>query len=289
MSSLERQPARASGEFAIGGDLPVVRLGYGAMQIPGPGVWGEPRDHDEVIRVLRRAVELGVTFIDTADSYGPEVSERIIREALHPYPKDLVIATKAGLTRPGPGRWERNGKPAYLKAEAEKSLRLLGLERIELFQLHRIDPGVPLAEQLGALIELQAEGKIARIGLSEVSVPEIEAAKGITPIATVQNRYNLSDRDAEPVLDYCQREGLGFVPWFPMATGRLARPGGPLQRIADEHAVTPAQLALAWLLQRSPVLLPIPGTSTVSHLQENLAAALIELTPDQIQQLGSAI
>ena len=289
MSSLETQPARASGEFAIAGDLPVVRLGYGAMQIPGPGVWGEPRDHDEVIRVLRRAVDLGVTFIDTADSYGPEVSERIIREALHPYPKDLVIATKAGLKRPGPGRWERNGKPEYLKGEAEKSLRLLGLERIELFQLHRIDPGVPLAEQLGALIELQVEGKIAHIGLSEVSVAEIQAAKAITPIATVQNRYNLSDRSAEPVLAYCQGESLGFIPWFPMATGRLASPGGPLQRIADEHAVTPAQLALAWLLQRSPVLLPIPGTSTVSHLEENLAAALIELTPDQIQQLDSAI
>jgi pyridoxine 4-dehydrogenase len=289
MSNLETQPARASGEFAIGGEVPVVRLGYGTMQIPGPGVWGEPRDHDEVIRVLRSAIELGVTFIDTADSYGPEVSERIIREALHPYPDDLVIATKAGLTRPGPNRWERNGKPEYLKAEAEKSLRLLGLERIELFQLHRIDPDVPLAEQLGALIELQAEDKIGRIGLSEVSVPEIEAAKAITPIATVQNRYNLSDRSAEPVLDYCQREDIGFIPWFPMATGRLARPGGPLQRIADELAVTPAQLALAWLLQRSPVLLPIPGTSTVAHLEENLAAALIELTPDQIQQLDTAI
>jgi pyridoxine 4-dehydrogenase len=289
MTSLETQPARASGEFAIGGDLPVVRLGYGAMQIPGPGVWGEPRDHDEVIRVLRRAIELGVTFIDTADSYGPEVSERMIREALHPYPNDLVIATKAGLTRPGPGRWERNGKPEYLKAEAEKSLRLLGVERIELFQLHRIDPEVPLAEQLGALSELQAEDKIARIGLSEVSVSEIEAARAITPIVTVQNRYNLSDRGAEPVLDYCQREDIGFIPWFPMATGRLASPGGPLQRIAEEHDVTPAQLALAWLLQRSPVLLPIPGTSTVAHLEENLAAALIELTPEQIKQLDAAI
>ena len=289
MSSLGTQPARASGEFAISGDLPVVRLGYGAMQIPGPGVWGEPRDHDEVIRVLRRALELGVTFIDTADSYGPEVSERLIREALHPYPHDLVIATKAGLTRPGPDRWERNGTPEYLKAQAEKSLRLLRLERIELFQLHRIDPEVPLAEQLGALVELQAEGKIGRIGLSEVSVSEIQAAKAITPIATVQNRYNLSDRSAESVLDYCQREGIGFIPWFPMATGRLARAGGPLQRIADEHAVTPAQLALAWLLARSPVLLPIPGTSTAAHLEENLAAALIELAPDQIQQLDAAI
>jgi pyridoxine 4-dehydrogenase len=287
MSNLATQPARASGEFSIGGDLPILRLGYGAMQIPGPGVWGEPGDHDEVIRVLHRAVELGVTFIDTADSYGPEVSERLIHEALHPYPDDLVIATKAGLTRPGPGRWERNGKPEYLKAEAEKSLRLLGLERIELFQLHRIDPEVPLADQVGALVELQAEGKIGRIGLSQVSVPEIQAARAITPIATVQNLYNLSDRSAEPVLDYCEREGIGFIPWFPMATGRLARPGGPLQRIANEHAVTPAQLALAWLLQRSPVLLPIPGTSTVAHLEENVAAALIELTPDQTQQLDT--
>jgi len=282
------QPARASGEFAIGGDLPVVRLGYGAMQIPGPGVWGEPRDHDEVIRVLRRAVELGVTFIDTADSYGPEVSERIIREALHPYPDDLVIATKAGFTRPGPGRWERYGKPEYLKAEAEKSLRLLGLERIELFQLHRIDPTFPLADQLGALVELQGEGKIGRIGLSEVSVPEIEAARAITTIATVQNLYNLSDRSAEGVLNYCEREGIGFIPWFPMATGRLASPGGPLQRLAGDHAVTPAQLALAWLLQRSPVLLPIPGTSTVAHLEENVDAALIELTPEQVRQLDGA-
>lgn len=289
MSTLATRPARASGEFAIGGDLPVVRLGYGAMQIPGPGVWAEPRDHDEVIRVLRRALELGVTLIDTADSYGPEVSERLIHEALHPYPKDLVIATKAGLTRPGPGRWELNGKPEHLKTQAERSLRLLGLERIELFQLHRIDPKVPLTEQLGALVELQAEGKIGRIGLSQVSVPEIQAAQAITPIATVQNRYNLSDRGAQPVLDHCQGESIGFIPWFPMATGRLAKPGGPLQRIADEHAVTPAQLALAWLLQRSPVLLPIPGTSTVVHLEENVGAAQIELTPDQIQQLNAAI
>jgi aryl-alcohol dehydrogenase-like predicted oxidoreductase len=287
VSGLTTPPARASGEFAIGGDLPVVRLGYGAMQIPGPGVWGEPRDRDEVVRVLRRAVELGVTFIDTADSYGPEVSERLIREALHPYPDDLVIATKAGLMRPGPGRWERNGKPDYLKAEAEKSLRLLGLERIELFQLHRIDPGVPLADQLGALLELQAEGKIGRIGLSQVSVAEIQAATAIAPIVTVQNLYNLSDRSAEPVLDFCEGEGIGFIPWFPMATGELARPGGPLQRIADEHSVTPAQLALAWLLQRSPVLLPIPGTSTVAHLEENVAAALIELTAEHVRQLDA--
>jgi aryl-alcohol dehydrogenase-like predicted oxidoreductase len=289
VSTLEIQPARASGEFAIGGDLPVVRLGYGAMQIPGPGVWGEPRDHDEIIRVLRRALELGVTFIDTADSYGPEVSERLIHEALYPYPDELVIGTKAGLTRPARGRWERNGKPEHLKAQAEQSLRLLGLERIELFQLHRIDPEVPFADQLGALVDLQAEGKIGRIGLSEVSVPEIEAARAITPIATVQNLYNLSDRGAERVLEYCEREGIGFIAWFPMATGRLAERGGPLQAIADEQGATPAQLALAWLLQRSPVLLPIPGTSTVAHLEENVAAALIELAPNQVQQLDAAI
>jgi aryl-alcohol dehydrogenase-like predicted oxidoreductase len=224
--------------------------------------------------------------MDTADSYGPEVSERLIREALYPYPDDLVIATKAGFTRPGPGRWERNGRPEYLKAEAEKSLRLLGVKRIDLFHLHRIDPKVPLADQLGALVELQGKGKIRHIGLSEVSVSEIQAARAIAPIATVQNLYNLSDRSAEPVLNYCEREGIGFIPWFPMATGRLARPGGPLQRMADELAVTPAQLALAWLLQRSPILLPIPGTSTVAHLEENVHAAEIELTSDQIQQLN---
>jgi pyridoxine 4-dehydrogenase len=283
------QPARASGEFAIGGNLPVVRLGYGTMQLPGPGVWGEPRDHGEAVRVLRRAVDLGVTLIDTADSYGPRVSERLIREALHPYHDDLVIATKAGLTRPGPGRWERNGKPEYLRAQAEESLRLLGLERIELFHLHRIDPNVPLADQLGALVELQAAGKIGRIGLSEVSVSEIEAARTITPIATVQNLYNLSDRSAEPVVDYCERDGIGFIPWFPMATGALASRGGPLRSMADRLAVTPAQIALAWLLQRSPVMLPIPGTSTVAHLEENVDAARIELTSEQVRQLDAAI
>jgi pyridoxine 4-dehydrogenase len=283
------QPARASGEFAIGGNLPVVRLGYGTMQLPGPGVWGEPRDHGEAVRVLRRAVDLGVTLIDTADSYGPRVSERLIREALHPYQDDLVIATKAGLTRPGPGRWERNGKPEYLRTQAEESLRLLGLERIELFHLHRIDPNVPLADQLGALVELQAAGKIGRIGLSEVSVSEIEAARTITPIATVQNLYNLSDRSAEPVLDYCDREGIGFIPWFPMATGALASRGGPLRSMADRLAVTPAQIALAWLLQRSPVLLPIPGTSTVGHLEENVDAARIELTSEQVRHLDAAM
>jgi aryl-alcohol dehydrogenase-like predicted oxidoreductase len=288
VSDVATQPVRASGEFAIGGDLPVTRLGYGSMQIPGPGVWGEPRDHDEVIRVLRRAVELGVTFIDAAASYGPEVSERLIHEALHPYPEDLVIATKAGFARPGPGRWEINGKPEFLKSQAEKSLRLLGLERIELFQLHRVDPEVPLADQLGALLELQAQGKIGRIGLSEVTVPQIEAAREITSIVSVQNLYNLSERRSEPVLEHCEREGIAFIPWFPMATGDLAKHDGPLKRIAEEHSATPAQLALAWLLQRSPVLLPIPGTSSVTHLEENLGAALIELAPEQVQQLDAA-
>jgi aryl-alcohol dehydrogenase-like predicted oxidoreductase len=287
MVSSPSKPARASGEFAIGGDLPVVRLGYGTMQLPGPGVWGEPRDYDEAIRVLRRAVELGVTFIDTADSYGPGVSERLIHEALHPYPAELVIATKAGLTRPGPGRWEVNGKPEHLRAQAERSLSALGLQRIELFQLHRIDPDVPLADQRTQLVELQSAGKIGRIGLSEVSVSEVEAARAITPIVTVQNRYNLEERGAEPVLEYCQREDIGFIPWFPMATGQLAEPGGPLQRIADEHGATPAQLALAWLLQRAPVLLPIPGTSRVAHLEENVGGALIELTPEQVQELDA--
>jgi pyridoxine 4-dehydrogenase len=289
MTSITKHPARASGEFLIGGDLPVVRLGYGAMQIPGPGVWGEPRDHDEVIRVLRRAVELGVTFIDTADAYGPEVSERVIREALHPYPDDLVIATKAGLMRPGPGRWESNGKPEYLKTQAEKSLRRLGLERIELFQLHRVDSKVPLSDQLGALVELQAEGKIGHIGLSEVSVPQIETARSMAPIVTVQNRYNLAQREAEPVVEYCEHEGIGFIPWFPMATGTLASPGGPLQRIAEELDAAPSQLALAWLLQRSPVMLPIPGTSTVAHLEENMDAALIKLSADQVRRLDAAL
>jgi aryl-alcohol dehydrogenase-like predicted oxidoreductase len=217
------------------------------------------------------------------------VSERLIREALHPYPADLVIATKAGLMRPGPGRWEPNGKPEYLKSEAEKSLRQLGLERIELLQLHRIDPKIPLADQLGAFVELQDEGKIRHIGLSEVSVSDVEAARQIAPIATVQNLYNLAERKAEPVLEYCEREGMGFIPWFPMATGQLARPDGPLQRIADDLGATPAQLALAWLLQRSPAMLPIPGTSSVAHLEENVAAALVELSAEQVHQLDTAI
>ena len=275
----------AESSFAIGGDLPVRRLGYGAMQLTGPGVWGEPRDHGEAIRVLRRAVELGVTLIDTADSYGPGVSERLIHEALHPYRDGLVVATKAGMTRAGPDQWEVNGSPEYLHGQAEKSLRLLGLERIELFQLHRVDPTVPFAEQLGALVDLQHEGKIGHIGLCEVSVASIEAARRTTPIATVQNLYNIAERRSEDVLEFCQREDIGFIPWFPMATGRLAAADGPLQQLATEHHATPAQLALAWLLQRSPVTLPIPGTSSVAHFDENRAATELELSADEIDQL----
>jgi pyridoxine 4-dehydrogenase len=277
-----------SGTFNIGGDLPVVRLGYGAMRITGPGIWGEPHDREEAIRVLRRAIELGVNFIDTADSYGPYVSEELIRVALHPYPKDLVIATKAGLVRTGPDQWHPLGRPEYLRQEVEMSLRRLGLERIDLLQLHRVDPQVPLADQVGVFVELQREGKIRHIGLSNVSVEQIHAAKKIASIVTVQNRYNLADRASEDVLDFCEKEKLGFIPWFPVATGRLARPGGPLDDIAHQLGATPAQLALAWLLRRSPVMLPIPGTASVAHLEENLAAGTFKLTDEQFKALAKA-
>jgi aryl-alcohol dehydrogenase-like predicted oxidoreductase len=280
------RPASASGTFSIGGDLPVVRLGYGAMRITGPGIWGPPRDHDEALHVLRRAVELGVTLIDTADSYGPYISEELIHEALHPYPEDLVIATKAGLVRTGPDEWHPLGRPEYLRQEAEMSLRRLGLERIDLFQLHRPDPQVPWEDQIGALVDLQRKGKIRHIGLSNVSVAQIQAARAMTTIVTVQNRYNLVDRDSEDVLEFCTREDLGFIPWFPIATGKLARPGGPLDRIAQQLGATPAQLALAWLLRRSPVMLPIPGTASVAHLEENVAAAGLQLTDEQFETLA---
>ena len=280
------QPAKSSGIFKIGGDLPLVRLGYGAMRITGPGVWGPPKDPDEAIRVLRRAVDLGVNFIDTADSYGPHVSEELIHKALYPYPSDLVIATKAGFVRPGPNEWAPVGRPPYLRQEAEMSLRRLGVERLDLFQLHRIDPEVPLGDQLEVFVELQREGKVRHIGLSEVSEGEIGSAQVTATIATVQNRYNLGDRAWERELDLCEREGMGFIPWFPVGTGQLARPDGPLARMAQQMGVTPAQLALAWLLRRSPVMLPIPGTSSVAHLEENVAAAAIELTDDQFEELS---
>jgi pyridoxine 4-dehydrogenase len=279
-------PVEQSGTFEIGGEMTVRRLGYGTMQLTGQGVWGPPRDRDEALRVLRRSVELGVNFIDTADSYGPYVAEEQIREALEPYPDDLVIATKAGLCRCGPGDWRPVGRPEYLRQEVEMSLRRLGLERIDLFQLHRIDAKVPLAEQVGELKMLQDEGKIRHIGLSEVTVEQLEEAQRTADIASVQNLFNLTDRSAEPLLEHAEKNGIAFIPWFPLATGELSRQGGPLDQLASELGATPSQLALAWLLWRSPVMLPIPGTSTVSHLEENLAAATIELSDEQGERLS---
>ncbi|WP_280433192.1 aldo/keto reductase [Nocardia brasiliensis] len=286
---LNARPAAASGTFAIGADLPVHRLGFGAMQLTGPGVWGDPADPDEAVRVLRRVIELGVNFIDTADSYGPFVSEQLIRKALHPYPDDLVIATKGGFTRSGPGDWRAVGRPEYLRQQTELSLRHLGLDRIDLYQLHRIDPQVPLADQLGELALLQQEGKIRHIGLSQVSVAQLAQAREIATIVSVQNLYNLANRTDEDVLDYAERENIAFIPWYPIATGKLAAPGGPLDAIAGEHGATPAQLALAWLLRRSPVLLPIPGTSSVAHAEENTEAARITLTDKEFESLAAAV
>ena len=285
MSTTTESIAAKSGTFVIGGDLPVHRLGFGAMQITGDGVWGEPANHSEAIAVLRRTVELGINLIDTADSYGPEVSERLIAEALHPYPAGLVIATKAGFKRPGPSQWVEDGRPEHLRSAVEGSLRRLRLPRIDLLQLHRIDPKVAMEDQIGALVDLQREDKIRHIGLSEVSVKQIEAVRRITPIVSVQNRYNLVDRNSEDVLEYCTRENLGFIPWFPLATGELAKHAGPLTRIAKQLNARPAQVALAWLLRKSPVMLPIPGTSSVKHLEENTAAALIELDDSTAQEL----
>jgi aryl-alcohol dehydrogenase-like predicted oxidoreductase len=280
--------ASKSGTFDIGGDLTVNRLGYGTMQLTGEGVWGEPEDRDECLGVLRRAVELGVNFIDTADSYGPEVAERLIHEALHPYPDDLVIATKAGLTRAGPGDWRPVGRPEYLRQQCELSLRRLGLEAIPLFQLHRIDADVPLAEQVGELKSLQDEGKVRHIGLSEVSVEQLGEAQETATIASVQNLFNLAKRDAEPLLDHVTEQGIAFIPWFPLATGALTEDDGPGKEIAAETGASPSQLALAWLLKRSPVMLPIPGTSSVEHLEDNLGAAELELTDEQFAALAEA-
>jgi len=284
----DKPDAAASGEFKIGGDMPVHRLGFGAMRITGPGVWGEPKDPAEARRVLRRVVELGVNLIDTADSYGPEVSERLIAEALHPYPKGLVIATKGGLTRSGPEKWAPVGRPEYLRQCVEMSLRRLKIACIDLYQLHRFDPKVPVAETLGELGELQKAGKIRHIGLSEVSVAEIERAKKTVTIVSVQNLYNLGNRQSEAVLDYCAKHGLGFIPWFPLGSGDLARPGRALDQAAKRYGATVSQLALAWLLHRSPVMLPIPGTSSVAHLEENLGAASVRLSEAEWAEITKA-
>jgi pyridoxine 4-dehydrogenase len=274
--------------FKIGGDLEVNRLGYGAMRLTGKGIWGEPEDGNEAKRVLKRAVELGVDFIDTADSYGPAVSERLIGEALSPFPKGLVVATKGGFTRQGPDRWAPVGRPEYLVQQVEMSLRFLKTDVIELWQLHRIDPKVPLEESLGAIAKLQSQGKIRHVGLSEVKPKEIDQARKVIDIVSVQNLYNLGDRQHEDVLQYCEKHGLAFIPWFPMASGKLAKPGGTLDKVAKQHEARVSQLSLAWLLHRSPVMLPIPGTSSVAHLEDNLKAAEISLSADDMKAIEEA-
>jgi pyridoxine 4-dehydrogenase len=278
-----------SGTLTIGGDLEVYRLGFGAMRIVGNGVWGPPRDRDVALAVIRRAVELGVNLIDTADSYGPHVSEQLIAEALHPYPDGLLVATKGGLERTGPGAWPRNGHPEHLRAACEGSLRDLRVDRIDLYQLHAPDPGVPYGESVGALKELQDEGKIRNIGVSNVSVEQLAEARSIVDVVSVQNRFNLGDRTSAEVLAICERDGLGFFPWFPLAAGDLAQPGGVVSEIAAEHDATPGQVALAWLLAHSPVTLPIPGTGSVAHLEENLRAADLQLTDEEMERLTAAL
>jgi pyridoxine 4-dehydrogenase len=282
MSSLKKT-------FTIGGDLEVNRLGYGAMRLTGKGIWGEPKDPGEAKRVLKRAVELGVNFIDTADSYGPAVSERLIGEGLSPFPKGLVVATKAGFTRQGPDRWAEVGRPEYLVQQVEMSLRWLKTDVIDLWQLHRIDPKVPVEESLGAIAKLQTQGKIRYVGLSEVKPKEIDRARKVIEIVSVQNQYNVGDRQHEDVLQYCEKHQLAFIPWFPVAAGKLARPGGKLDKVAKRHEVTVSQLSLAWLLHRSPVILPIPGTSSVAHLEENLKASEISLSAEDMKAIEEAV
>ena len=285
------KPVRSSGTFTMGAGTAaattVHRLGYGAMQITGTGIWGDPADRDECIRTVRRAVDMGVDLIDTADSYGPEVSERIIYEALHPYPDGLIIATKAGLTRQGPGQWLPVGRPEYLRQQCELSMRRLGLERIDLFQLHRIDPKVPADEQFGLLADLITEGKVAQVGLSQVTVAELEAARKVVPVVAVQNLFNLTNRSSSDVLAHCEAEGIGFIPWFPVASGALTGPDTPMGSVVAETGATPSQVALAWLLHRSPVMLPIPGTKSVAHVEENCEAATLQLTPEQVALLDA--
>ncbi len=278
--------ASDSGTWKLGGDLPIHRLGFGAMRIVGEGVWGPPKDRDEALRVLRRLPDLDINFIDTADAYGPFLSEELIAEALHPYPEGMVIATKAGLERPGPGKWEPNGRPEHLRERCEGSLRRLKVERLDLFQLHRIDPSVPAADQFGTLRELQEEGKVRHVGLSEADVEDIENARQYVEIVSVQNRYNLEDREWEEVLDYCDEERIAFIPWFPLKAGPLSKGDGVLGQLTRRFDATPAQIALAWLLQRSSVLLPIPGTGSLAHLEENTAAASLHLPDDAMERLS---
>jgi aryl-alcohol dehydrogenase-like predicted oxidoreductase len=280
--------AAASGTFALGGDLTVNRLGFGAMRIVGEGVWGEPKDPERSKAVLRKAVELGVNFIDTADAYGPDVSEQVIAAALAPYKAGVVIATKGGLTRQGPNKWLPVGRPEYLEQQVEKSLRNLKLERIDLWQLHRIDPKVPVEESLGAIAKLQRQGKIRHVGLSEVKPHEIDQARKVVEIVSVQNQYNIGDRKHDDVVDYCTKHNIAFIPWFPVAAGKLANPGGPLDSAAKKHSVTVGQLSLAWLLHRSPVVLPIPGTSSVEHLEENVAAGAVKLSDAEWAEIEAA-
>jgi aryl-alcohol dehydrogenase-like predicted oxidoreductase len=278
--------AAKSGTFKIGGDLSVHRLGFGAMRVTGKGIWGEPEDREEALRTLRRVPELGIDLIDTADSYGPEVSERLIHEALYPY-KGIVIATKGGLLRPGPDVWIPDGRPDYLRQQVFVSLRRLGVDRIDLWQLHRVDPNVPRNEQFSAIAAMQKEGLIRHVGLSEVGVDDIKAAQKHFKVATVQNLYNLSNRKSEPVVDHCAQHGIGFIPWFPLAAGQLARAGSKLDAIAHRHHASPGQIALAWLLHRSPVILPIPGTGKVKHLEENVAAVNIQLSDEEFAELSA--
>ena len=275
-----------AGTLELGGDLPVSRLGFGAMRLCGPGVWGEPEDPRAAEAVLRHVVELGINLIDTADAYGPEVNEHQIFRSLYPYPENLVIATKGGYTRQGPGRWRTNGRPKHLREACEGSLRRLKLDRIDLYQLHRPDRRVPFEDSIETLAELREEGKIRHVGLSNVGVREISLALDMVPIVSVQNRYNLANRSSEAVIEACEREGIAFIPWYPLATGKLARPGGPVDEVAGRHGATPAQVALAWLLAKSPVMLPIPGTSSVEHLEENMAAADLRLTDKDLAALS---
>ena len=279
---------RVSDSFTIGGELEVKRLGFGAMRITGAGVWGPPPDRDDALDVLRRVVALGVNLIDTADSYGPHVSEQLIAEALHPYPEDLTIATKGGLERSGPGRWSRNGRPEHLRQACEGSLRDLQVDRIDLYQLHAVDPDVPYEESLGAISELQEEGKIHLAGVCNVNLEQLTHARSILDVVSVQNRFNLANRSSQPMIDVCERDGIAFLPWFPLAAGDLAKPGGLVEEIARAHDATPGQVALAWLLQRSRVVLPIPGTGSIEHLEENVAAARLELDEEELARLEDA-